>query len=168
MPVCSRCHKDWPEQYWVCPEDGTVLTASRTAVGGSSPGTPIGIPREEDLQPGTMIGEYCVEGKLGEGGMATVFAATHPLIGKKVAIKVISRRLCADLHAVERFINEARTVNQIGHPNLVDIFAFGVLPDGRAYLVMEWLQGDTLAERLVRERIPGPRAPDVLMQIIDA
>ena len=77
-----------------------------------------------------MIGEYRVEGKLGEGGMASVFSATHPLIGKKVAIKVISRRLCADLHAVERFIGEARTVNQIQHPNLVDIFAFGVLPDG--------------------------------------
>ena len=80
--------------------------------------------------------------------MATVFAATHPLIGKKVAIKVISRRLCADQHAVERFIHEARTVNQIGHPNIVDIFAFGVLPDGRAYFVMEWLQGETLGERL--------------------
>jgi len=167
MAVCSRCHKDWPEQYWVCPEDGTVLTAARTATGQIIT-TPIGIPREEDLRAGTMIGEYRVEGKLGEGGMATVFAATHPLIGKKVAIKVISRRLCADLHAVERFINEARTVNQIGHPNLVDIFAFGVLPDGRAYLVMEWLQGETLAERLGRERMPVPRALDVLMQIVDA
>ena len=167
MAVCSRCHKDWPEQYWVCPEDGTVLTAARTATGQIIT-TPLGIPREEDLRAGTMIGEYRVEGKLGEGGMATVFAATHPLIGKKVAIKVISRRLCADLHAVERFINEARTVNQIGHPNLVDIFAFGVLPDGRAYLVMEWLQGETLAERLARERMPVPRALDVLMQIIDA
>jgi serine/threonine-protein kinase len=167
MAVCSRCHKDWPEQYWVCPEDGTVLTAARTATGQIIT-TPIGIPREEDLRAGTMIGEYRVEGKLGEGGMATVFSATHPLIGKKVAIKVISRRLCADLHAVERFINEARTVNQIGHPNLVDIFAFGVLPDGRAYLVMEWLQGETLAERLGRERMPVPRALDVLMQIVDA
>ena len=167
MAVCSRCHKDWPDQYWVCPEDGTVLTAARTATGQMIT-TPLGIPREEDLRAGTMIGEYRVEGKLGEGGMATVFSATHPLIGKKVAIKVISRRLCADLHAVERFINEARTVNQIGHPNLVDIFAFGVLPDGRAYLVMEWLQGETLAERLARERMPVPRALDVLMQIVDA
>ncbi|HWE31239.1 MAG TPA: serine/threonine-protein kinase [Polyangia bacterium] len=167
MAVCSRCHKDWPEQYWVCPEDGTVLTAARTATGQVIT-TPIGIPREEDLRAGTMIGEYRVEGKLGEGGMATVFAATHPLIGKKDAIKVISRRLCSDLHAVERFINEARTVNQIGHPNLVDIFAFGVLPDGRAYLVMEWLQGETLAERLARERMPVPRALDVLTQIVDA
>jgi serine/threonine-protein kinase len=167
MAVCSRCRKDWPDQYWVCPEDGTVLTAARTA-SGEILTAPIGIPREEDLRAGTMIGEYRVEGKLGEGGMATVFAATHPLIGKKVAIKVISRRLCADLHAVERFIGEARTVNQIGHPNLVDIFAFGVLPDGRAYLVMEWLQGETLGERMARERLPVHRAIDVLIQLCDA
>jgi serine/threonine protein kinase len=168
MPVCSRCHKDWPEQYWVCPEDGTVLSAARSASGGDFRPSPVGIARDEDLQPGTMIGEYRVEGKLGEGGMATVFSATHPLIGKKVAIKILSRRLCADLHAVERFIGEARTVNQIGHPNLVDIFAFGVLPDGRAYLVMEWLQGETLAARLQRERLPVPRALDVLLQLVDA
>ncbi|MCU1277199.1 MAG: Protein kinase, partial [bacterium] len=167
MAVCSRCRKDWPDQYWVCPEDGTVLTSARTA-SGEIITTPIGIPREEDLRAGTVIGEYRVEGKLGEGGMATVFSATHPLIGKKVAIKVISRRLCSDLHAVERFIGEARTVNQIGHPNLVDIFAFGVLPDGRAYLVMEWLQGETLGERMARERLPVPRALDVLLQIVDA
>ncbi|HEY2744786.1 MAG TPA: serine/threonine-protein kinase [Polyangia bacterium] len=151
----------------MCPEDGTVLTAARTATGEILT-PPIGIPREEDLRVGTMIGEYRVEGKLGEGGMATVFSAMHPLIGKKVAIKVISRRLCADLHAVERFINEARTVNQIGHPNLVDIFAFGVLPDGRAYLVMEWLQGETLGERMHKGRMPVPRALDVLTQIVDA
>ncbi|MCU1281849.1 MAG: uncharacterized protein JWM53_5395, partial [bacterium] len=167
MAVCGRCHKDWPDQYWVCPEDGTVLTAARTA-SGEIIATPLGIPREEDLRAGTMIGEYRVEGKLGEGGMATVFSATHPLIGKKVAIKVISRRLCSDLHAVERFIGEARTVNQIGHPNLVDIFAFGVLPDGRAYFVMEWLQGETLGARMAAGRMSTPRALDVLLQIVDA
>src|ERR1700745_3343442 len=107
MPVCNRCHKDWPDQYWVCPEDGTVLSSARVA-GSSGRGTPtpVGVPREEDLRPGTMIGEYRVEGKLGEGGMASVFSALHPLIGKRVAIKVISRRLCSDLHAVERFIGE--------------------------------------------------------------
>jgi tRNA A-37 threonylcarbamoyl transferase component Bud32 len=173
MPVCTRCKKDWPEQYWVCPEDGTVLVAAARAAGAgdtwlSTLASPVGIPREEDLAPGTMIGEYRVEGKLGEGGMATVFSATQPLIGKKVAIKVISRRLCADPLAVERFIGEARTVNQIGHPNLVDIFAFGVLPDGRAHLVMEWLQGETLEARLQRARLPVPRALDVLLQIVDA
>src|SRR6201990_2853992 len=167
MAVCSRCRKDWPDQYWVCPEDGKVLTSACPATGEILT-PPLGIPREEDLRPGTMIGEYRVEGKLGEGGMASVFSALHPLIGKRVAIKVISRRLCSDIHAVDRFIGEARTVNQIGHPNLVDIFAFGVLPDGRAYLVMEWLQGETLAERTHRQRLSAPLALDVLLQIVDA
>jgi serine/threonine protein kinase len=168
MPVCNRCHKDWPEQYWVCPEDGTVLSVARMAASGDTQPRPFGLSLDEDLRPGTTIGEYRVEGKLGEGGMATVFSAIHPLIGKKVAIKVLSRRLCSDIHAVDRFIGEARTVNQIGHPNLVDIFAFGVLPDGRAYLVMEWLQGETLAERTHRQRLSAPLALDVLLQIVDA
>ncbi|HEX4461445.1 MAG TPA: serine/threonine-protein kinase [Polyangia bacterium] len=169
MPICNRCRKDWPEQYWVCPEDGTILSVARMAASGdTSQRHHFGISLDEDLRPGTTIGEYRVEGKLGEGGMASVFSAIHPLIGKKVAIKVLSRRLCADAHAVDRFIGEARTVNQIGHPNLVDIFAFGVLPDGRAYLVMEWLQGETLAERTHRQRLSAPLALDVLLQIVDA
>ncbi len=138
------------------------------ASGDTSQKHHFGLQLDEDLRPGTTIGEYRVEGKLGEGGMASVFSAIHPLIGKKVAIKVLSRRLCADVHAVDRFIGEARTVNQIGHPNLVDIFAFGVLPDGRAYLVMEWLQGETLAERTHRQRLSAPLALDVLLQIVDA
>jgi serine/threonine-protein kinase len=167
MPVCGRCNRDWPDQFWACPEDGTVLTVA--TVGGDRVAlTAAGIAREPEIGPGTMIGEYRVEGPLGEGGMATVYAAIHPVISKRVAIKVISRRLCTDLHAVERFIGEARTVNQVGHPNLVDIFAFGVLPDGRAYLVMEWLQGETLAQLLSRQRLTLPRSIDVLIQLCDA
>ena len=79
-----------------------------------------------------------------------MFAAVHPVIGKKAAIKVISPALCANAEAVERFVQEARAVNQIGHPNIVDIFSLGTLPDGRCYLAMEWLQGETLADRLRR------------------
>src|SRR5436189_166558 len=62
MPVCGRCHKDWPEQYWVCPEDGTVLIVARTASGGELlPPRTLGIPREEDLRAGLMIGENLAE-----------------------------------------------------------------------------------------------------------
>jgi serine/threonine-protein kinase len=128
----------------------------------------VGRLSEHDPPAGTLIGDFRVEGKLGEGGMGSVYAAVHPVLGKRAAIKVISRRLCADLHAVERFVQEARAVHQIGHPNIVDSFAFGTLPDGRAYYMMEWLQGETLAARLSRGRLPLPLALDVLVQLTDA
>jgi serine/threonine-protein kinase len=96
---------------------------------------------------GTMIGEYHVVSRIGEGGMGTVYGAIHPLIGKRVAIKVMRADVGSSTDGVERFLREARAVARIGHPNIVDIFAFGSLPDGRNYYVMEWLVGSTLFER---------------------
>jgi serine/threonine-protein kinase len=112
-----------------------------------------------------MVGEYRVEWKLGEGGMAQVFAATHPVIGKKAAIKVISPTLCTDADCVERFVAEARAANEIGHPNIIDVFAFGRLPDGRCYFVMEWLQGEPLSHRIDREPLRVGEACAILEQI---
>src|SRR5215471_2895173 len=122
-----------------------------------------------DLEPGTMVGEYRVEWKLGEGGMAEVFAATHPVIGKKAAIKIISPSLCADADCVERFVLEARAANQIGHPNIVDVFAFGELPDGRLFYVMELLSGSSLEEHLKQqERLGEDEALWIVIQLSDA
>ncbi|MBA3538391.1 MAG: serine/threonine protein kinase [Deltaproteobacteria bacterium] len=104
-----------------------------------------------ELRPGAMLGEYRIEGKAGEGGMGVVYAALHPMIGKRAAIKVLRKELCEDPYTVERFIDEARVVNQIGHPNIVDIFAFGEMPNGRSYFVMEWLKGETLRARIARQ-----------------
>ncbi|HEY3801477.1 MAG TPA: serine/threonine-protein kinase [Kofleriaceae bacterium] len=103
-----------------------------------------------DLAPGTDVGGYTVDSVLGAGGMGVVYAATHPLIGKRAAIKVLRHELSTDVRAVERFVTEARSVNQIGHPNIVDIFAFGALPDGRNYYVMDLLVGESLRARLKR------------------
>jgi serine/threonine-protein kinase len=103
-----------------------------------------------DLAVGTMVGEYRIEGTLGEGGMGKVFAAVHPVIAKRAAIKVLHPELSTNTEAVERFVQEARSVNQIGHPNIVDIFAFGTLPDKRCYFVMEWLRGESLRDRIRR------------------
>jgi serine/threonine-protein kinase len=125
-------------------------------------------PVDNDLSSGSMIGEYRVEGKIGEGGMGSVYSSVHPLIGKKAAIKVISQALCTDASAVERFVQEARSVNQIGHPNIVDIFSFGALPDGRSYFVMEWLQGKSLSDRLAEGNLSLGEAVEVLEQIADA
>src|SRR5512138_1606953 len=103
-----------------------------------------------NLEPGTMLGDYRIEGKLGEGGWATVYSAVHPLIGKRAAVKVLKKELCRHPASVKRFIDEARAVNQIGHPNIVDVFTFGETLGGRSYFVMEWLKGETLLDRLER------------------
>ncbi len=107
-----------------------------------------------DLAPGAILGEFRIEQKIGEGGMGVVFSAVHRLIGKRAAIKVLRRDLCEDPYTIERFVDEARVVNAIGHPNIVDIFAFGEMPGGQRYFVMEWLKGESLRDRIHRKRTP--------------
>lgn len=118
---------------------------------------------------GQSIGNYRIVGRLGEGGMGVVYLAEHPRIGRKVAIKTIhpSRPLTAD--NVERFANEAWAANSIRHPNIVEIFDFGTLPDGRAYLVMEHLEGESLDRRLARTgRLPESAAVQFGCQVAQA
>ena len=103
-----------------------------------------------DLQRGSPVGEYEIQDQIGEGAMGTVYSALHPLIGKMVAIKVLKPELCSNQASVDRFVQEAQSVNRIGHPNIVDVFSLGELPDGRAYFVMEWLRGEDLKVRLAR------------------
>jgi serine/threonine-protein kinase len=121
-----------------------------------------------DLQAGFIVGEYKIENKIGEGGMGAVYSAIHPMIGKHAAIKVISSALGTDQSAVGRFVQEARSVNQIGHPNIVDVFSFGELPDGRNYFVMEYLQGKSLAQRIDAGAMPLGEAIEILDQVCDA
>ncbi len=134
-------------------DDDETTTANRydppSVVAVPTP-TALGINTELVLEPGTMLGDYRIEGKLGEGGWGSVFSAIHPLIGKRAAVKVLKKELCAHPGAVQRFIDEARAVNQIGHPNIVDIFTFGETLGGRSYFVMEWLKGETLSDRIGR------------------
>jgi serine/threonine-protein kinase len=121
------------------------------------------------LEAGTTVGEYVIEAQLGSGGFGTVYRATHPLIGKQVAIKVLSRKYSADEDMVSRFSAEARAVNQIRHRNIIDIFSFGTLEDGRAYYVMELLEGEPLDKVLdERGRIPLAEAIPILKAIAKA
>jgi serine/threonine-protein kinase len=122
-----------------------------------------------DLKPGTSVGEYVVRSKLGEGGMGTVYAGVQPIIGKKVAIKVLSRQVAHDPDVVKRFIAEARAVNQIGHRNIIDIFSFGQLADGREYFVMEYLPGRSLEDEIAKRRaLPLREAFELMGQVCDA
>jgi serine/threonine-protein kinase len=103
-----------------------------------------------DLGLGEWVGEYVVTRKLGEGGFGAVYEALHPVIGKRAAVKVLHAQYSADEAVTSRFAAEARAVNQIRHKNIVDIFSFGELPDGRHYYVMELLEGVPLDAYLDR------------------
>src|SRR5437868_3194344 len=97
---------------------------------------------DERLPAGAKAGEYVIEEHVGAGAMGDVYRATQPLIGKVVAIKVIKRKLAGSAEALERFVREARAVNKINHPNVVDVFAMGRLADGRLWLAMNYLDGE--------------------------
>ena len=121
-----------------------------------------------ELPPGTDVGGYIVDSKIGEGGMGIVYGGQHPRIGKRVAIKVLGPQFCRDPNTASRFEQEARLVNEIHHGNIVDIFQFGELPDGRKYLVMELLQGESLTARIDRGPIPPRECIEILDGMCDA
>jgi eukaryotic-like serine/threonine-protein kinase len=152
---CAACGELWPAALATCPTDGGRLRLSELAPTAS-------------LEIGARVGDYVVAGKLEDGGMSTVYAAMHPLIGKRVAIKVISPDLSMSTQAIHQFVQEARTVNQIRHPNIIDIFTFGTLPDGRCYFVMEWLQGETLASALASGTLSFIDKVAIAKQVCDA
>jgi serine/threonine-protein kinase len=115
---------------------------------GVAVSTGAGAQLDAELAAGTMVGEYQVQSLLGTGGMGSVYAGVQPVIGKRVAIKVLLRELAANPQVLHRFIQEARAVNQAHSRHIVDIFSFGELPDGRQYFVMEQLEGKPLREFL--------------------
>jgi eukaryotic-like serine/threonine-protein kinase len=123
---------------------------------------------------GLTIGNYRVSQKLGEGGMGAVYLAEHPHIGKKVALKILHAEFASNNDVVTRFFNEAKAVNDIGHPNIVDIVDYGVLTtgpsgEGLVYFIMEFLPGITLTELIRRESpVPPERALNICLQVADA
>ncbi len=93
------------------------------------------------------IGPYRLLRKLSQGGMGVVYECVHEAIERRVAIKVLNAEYTRNTEAVTRFFNEARAVNRIEHPGLVQIFDYGQLADGTAYIVMEFLKGETMGRR---------------------
>ncbi|WP_437311009.1 serine/threonine-protein kinase [Sorangium sp. So ce388] len=157
MATCSVCRVAYPDNVATCPEHGGALLPDEAFSGD-----------DLELQPGAMIGEYRVERMLGAGTFGDVYAGEHPLIGKRVAIKVLNRRFASDPTVVSRFVGEARAVNRIRHRNIIDIFSFGVI-DERHYFVMELLDGLTLGALIRREgRLSPGRAASLLEGIADA
>ena len=105
------------------------------------------------LTPGTKLGRYEIQAPLGAGGMGEVYRARDTRLERAVAIKVLSSRLCADPEAKERFEREARVISSLNHPNICRLYDIGE-QNGVKFLVMEYLDGQTLAQRLQK----GPLA----------
>ncbi len=137
----------------------------RTHVDGIAP-DPFGA--EPRLPDGTDIEGYVIDGILGKGGMGVVYSATHKVIGKRAAIKVLRAEVSQNPITVERFVQEARAVNLIGHPNIIDIFDFGRLPDGRAFHLMDLMVGESLRKRLRRGPLHASEAASAIDSIASA
>ena len=118
---------------------------------------------------GEALGNYTITAKLGSGAMGVVFRAEHVRIARTAAIKVLTPELAENATAVQRFFNEARATSSIRHPGIVDVFDCAVDATGRAYIVMENLDGETLADRLGRtESIPWAPACEIARQVAEA
>jgi len=118
------------------------------------------------LFAGTTLGPYTIEGLLGSGGMGEVYRATDSRLGRQVAIKVLPRQLAADPVSLERFRREARAVAALSHPNIVAIFDVGS-DSGLQYAVTEFLEGETLRDKLSRGRLSPREALSIVLEIAD-
>ena len=128
------------------------------------------VPVEEaDELIGRSIGSYVITKPLGKGGMGAVYAAEHPVIGSRVAIKFLHQQYSNDKSIVERFFNEARAVNVIGHDNILKIIDLNVTEDNRHYFIMEFLIGKAL-QKLVEPGLPVPLSETgpIMLQFCEA
>ncbi|HVR62740.1 MAG TPA: serine/threonine-protein kinase [Polyangia bacterium] len=115
---------------------------------------------------GQTLGNYRIIGALGRGAMGHVYLAEHTRINRRAAIKVLSPTLTTDPQLVSRFLDEARATSSIRHPGIVEVFDCDVDATGRVYLVMEYLEGRTLAARLEADGpLPWPEACGIARQI---
>ncbi len=118
--------------------------------------------------PQFIAGRFKIEREIGTGGMGAVYLATHLGLERPVAVKIIRREFAGDADVADRFLREARTMAKLRHPNAAMIFDAGNLPDGRHFIVMEFVEGETLSQALAREgRFSATQAVNIATQICD-
>jgi eukaryotic-like serine/threonine-protein kinase len=151
--VCLHCMSEYGTDVSVCPEDGTALTQLA-----------------DESIVGTMFADkYHVISLLGSGGMSSVYKSKHVLMNRIVALKVLQSHLASSPQSVKRFQQEAQAASKLKHPNLVSVFDFGVSSVGEPYLVMDYLQGKSLADLLDKvNRLDTDRLISIFAPVCDA
>ncbi|MBI3206218.1 MAG: protein kinase [Myxococcales bacterium] len=151
MKACPQCKLKYPTDKTTCFVDGAVLVEI------------------QDPRIGTTVaGRYLIEDVIGEGGMATVYRAKHRVSDRHVAIKVMNPTLAKNSVIQERFRREAKAAQKIAHPNIIEILEQGETGEGSLYLVMELLEGETLADVVEHGRVPLERTLRILIQVARA
>ena len=150
--ACPHCASSHPKEAKLCPVTGLAITSRRP--GGLAPG---------DL----LDGKYQITCEIGRGAMGVVYEAMHTALGRRVAVKTLLEELSANAQLGERFEREARAASAIGHPHIVDVFDLGRTQDGLLFMVMELLDGQSLADLLKQTpRLPIPLAIHLMVQVL--
>ncbi len=158
VKFCMVCHQNFTGRMQSCPKDGTVLISTKPAT-------------QKDPFIGTILADkYEILSSCGKGGMGLVYKARQQLIDRIVAIKMLKADLADDKQNVARFQLEAKAASRLQHPNVITVHDFGVVEDtGQPYLVMDFMEGDSLADIIKKEgRINIRRAIPIFLQACSA
>ena len=150
--ACPTCHAEFPENTTVCPHEGTPL-----------------VPAVKDSLIGTTFADrYEILDVIGRGGMCVVYKARQQFMQNLVAIKVLYPQYGTDPSSLARFKQEAQAAAEIKHPNVIQVLDFGITPSEKAFLIMEYLEGDSLADWLQKHGdMPVDRAMNIFVQACD-
>jgi serine/threonine protein kinase len=149
--TCTLCGGDHPANLSRCPVTGGEI-------GGPAAG----------LRPGQNLdGKYKIVREIGRGAMGVVYEGLHVALGRRIAIKTLRQDISIDADLASRFQREARAASAIGHPHIIDVFDLGRTPDGLLFMVMELLDGKSLATMLQETpRVPVPLAVNLITQVL--
>jgi eukaryotic-like serine/threonine-protein kinase len=149
MRICSRCGGSFTGTLALCPDDNSPLFAPEVVA-----------------RIGMKLKDHEILGVIGEGGMGVVYRAQHVVLEKLVAIKVLHDRFAKQTESIDQFLLEAKAASRIRHPNIIDVTDIGTTDEGMVFMVMEYLEGENLEDRLRRvRRISLFDAVNILTQV---
>lgn len=149
---CPKCHREFPLQSVICDTDSTLLM----------------LVQEDTLLNAVLAEKYRILNEVGRGGMSVVYKGVQEFVDREVAIKILQSQLVSDPTSVKRFQQEAQAASLLKHENIIKMYDFGI-HDGRPYLVMDFLVGDSLSDIIRRDnQVDCERAIKIFIQATDA